>query len=100
MSAEQQGASKAVVFGIIGFVAGIPLSYFFQSPLIRKIPLTQYLKAIPRMLFDSGGTPEERAMASAMVGDPVAVLVATCIVCAALLALVGYFIDQSQKTSN
>ena len=101
MSKQQQGGSKSIVFGIIGFLAGIPLSYFFQSPIIRKIPLIEYLKLIPEMLTDSGGgTSEQRAMVSVMVGDPVAVLVVTCIVCGVLAALVGYFIDRSQKTDG
>jgi hypothetical protein len=97
---EQQGPSKAVIFGVVGFVAGIPLSYFFQAPLIRKIPFTEYLKLIPGILFGPGGTPEERAMVTALMGDLVAVLVMTCVICAFLLAMAGYFVDQSQKKSN
>jgi hypothetical protein len=100
MPDQQQSNSKCVIFGVLGFLAGIPLSYFFQSPLIRKIPLTEYLKLIPKMLTDSGKmTPEARAMDSAVLGNPIAVLVVTCIACAVLFALMGYFIDHTQKTS-
>jgi predicted PurR-regulated permease PerM len=99
---EQQtsGGSLKIVFGVIGIILGLPLSYFFQSPLIRKIPLSEYLKHIPQLLTNSGGTPEQRAMESAMIGNPVAVLVMTCVVCAIIGAVLGYFIDHSKKQSD
>ncbi|MDR1873948.1 MAG: FHA domain-containing protein [Synergistaceae bacterium] len=102
----QQGTSNAVVFGIVGFLAGIPLSYFFQSPLVRiKMPFVDYLKLIPAILLGSGGTPkgaapEVQAMGTALVGGLVAVIVATCVLCAALAAMAGYYVDQSRKKSN
>jgi hypothetical protein len=96
----QEGVSKAVVFGIVGFVAGIPLSYFFQSPIIRKVPFIEYLRLIPEIVFGSGGTREERAMGTALMGDLVAVIVVTCVICAFIAAMAGYYVDQSRKKSN
>ena len=86
--------AKAIL-GIVGFFLGIPMSYYFQAPLIRKIPLSEYIKLIPRMLTESpsqSGPPE-------LVGNPSAVFIVTCLACAFLFGLAGYFIDQNRNKS-
>ncbi len=95
---EKQCTSKKILFGAIGILLGFPLSYFFQAPLIRKIPMSEYLKAIPKIL--SSGVPvdaNQKAMQDALIGNAVLPIVLSCFVCAFLLGVIGHFIDKSNK---
>ena len=92
---------RARKYALIGFLCGIPLSYSFQSPLMRKaLTFIDYMIALPRILFEAlffFKTPEERALENFVVGDVVAVLFTVCIVCALIGGFAGYYVDQSRR---
>ena len=95
MSKQRQGISVMVILGIVGFFLGAPISYFFQSPFVQKIQLGEYIKLIPKVLTDN---PVSRGQISReLVGNPIAVLIVTCLVTTFIFGMVGYFIDRSKK---
>jgi hypothetical protein len=97
MSEQQKDTSnKIIMFGVIGFLAGIPLSYFFQPPIIRKLSLSEYVSNIPGMLT-AKTSPGDAALVG---GDPVAVFWMTCVITAAIFALARYFILRSKGSEN
>ena len=79
---EQTGTGCGpVMFAVIGFILGVPLSYLFQSELVRaKVPFEKYIGHAPQILFEAWNTP---------VGSPGAVILVTCVVCALLLGFIG-----------
>jgi hypothetical protein len=84
---EKESSNKmmSLFFGVIGILLGVPLSYFFQNPMIRKIPLTEYIKHIPEVLSKS----------DPMLGDLATPVILTCAICAFLMGVLGYFISKS-----
>jgi hypothetical protein len=76
----------------LGFLAGIPISYFFQGAGVKKLSLVQYVKALPgvlRVLGEPHGWD--------MVGDAVLTVVFTCVVCAFLGGLLWRLLEQGNK---
>ncbi len=70
--------NKAFTYGFIGFLIGIPLSYFFQAEKLRAmLSLPQYLAKLPEML--SGQNSKEF----------VSPVVLTCIITTTLFAFIG-----------
>ena len=97
--ANNDSGSLKWLFGIIGFFVGIPLSYYFQAPMIRKLPLSEYIKLVPKMLTEPinlrmGGGADSF---SALIGSPKAVVIITCLICAAVFYYVRHRIEQSNK---
>jgi TRAP transporter 4TM/12TM fusion protein len=99
---DSQTNQASAALGVAGFLMGIPLSYFFQSPLLRILPFDEYLKAIPEILNVSVNISGQEGMQviSALLGDPGLILVITCLMCSFLLAVLGYFIERSRKSDN
>jgi hypothetical protein len=98
---EQAKKLNTAWLAFMGFLAGIPLSYFFQSPLVRKMPFSRYLALIPGELLGSLiRTSEQQAMNNAIVGNAVAVIIGTCVVCALILGGISYFINKSREVSG
>ncbi|MDR3255294.1 MAG: zinc ribbon domain-containing protein [Synergistaceae bacterium] len=77
------------LFSFIGFLAGLPASYFFQDPFIReKLSLVDYIKLLPDIISDkSTGT------------NFTTPIIASCLIGAILFGVVGYFIALSKKSS-
>jgi hypothetical protein len=75
------------LFAFVGLLAGLPVSYYFQDPFIReKIPIAEYIKLLPDILTDrSTGM------------DFTTPIISSCLVCAILFGVVGYFIALSRK---
>jgi hypothetical protein len=113
---EQQNKtiSKKTKFAVIGFLLGIPVSYYFQNPMIQKTSLGRYVQdvpklfiSLPRILFEYANRPPmagaEREFYNGIVrslGSAIAVLLVTCVVCAFLLGAVGNYIEQNQRKSD
>jgi hypothetical protein len=79
MSEQQNPVSPSGLFALVGFLAGIPISYFFQGEMVKKLSLVQYVKALPQMLGDI-----TKPKAWDFLGDYVLTLLFTCVVCAFL----------------
>jgi len=77
------------LFAFIGLLLGLPVSYYFQDPFIReKVSIEDYIKLLPEILTDrSTGT------------NFTTPIISSCVVCAVLLGIVGYFIALSRKKS-
>ena len=88
-------------YALIGFLIGIPLSYNFQSPILKKaLSCIDYMLSLPRILFDAlfvFKSPAQRALENFVAGDVVAVLVSVCVGCALIGGLVGYYVDQLSR---
>ena len=81
------------VFGVIGFVLGGPISYFFQSALIReKVPFGEYaIKSLSIMI-------EPEAWENApFIGNVGLTILVTCLVCAAIAYFIGRSMEKSGK---
>ncbi len=77
--------SKTTSFAILGIILGIPISYYFQPPIIQnKLTLFQYLGRLPAVLSEGNG-------------DFVGPILLSCVLCAIVLGIVGYFMDQSSN---
>jgi hypothetical protein len=100
LSAKATEKLNTVWHAVAGFLAGIPLSYFFQSPLIKKMPFDEYLNGIPVILGSLFDTPEQKAMTDAIAGNTVGVLIGTCVLCAFILGGINHFINKPRETSN
>ncbi|MDR2175040.1 MAG: hypothetical protein LBO82_03775 [Synergistaceae bacterium] len=92
MSEQQNSSSSVGRFAGLGFLIGIPVSYFFQGAGIKKLSLVQYIKAIPEAL-KAIGEPHGWDM----VGDAVLTLVFSCIVCTFLGVMLGNWWDKKKK---
>jgi hypothetical protein len=92
---------RARKYALIGFLCGIPMSYYFQSPLLQKaMSLIDYVFAVPQMLFESlfaFKSQGQRAMEQALLGDFAAILITVCVVCALIGGAAGYYVDQSSR---
>jgi hypothetical protein len=92
---------RARRYAFIGFLSGIPLSYFFQSPLLKKaMSLFGYVIRIPQILFEFlfvSRTPDEQILVGFLVGDVVGVLVTVCIICALIGGFAGYCVDHTPR---
>ena len=88
-----------ITLGIVGLLLGLPLSYFFQAPMIRnKMPLSEYIKMLPQIISTNpAGIGEFEA---SMIGNPPAVLIVTCLVCAFLFGLAGYLIERNRRIDS
>lgn len=88
----QNSGSKKWVFGIIGFLLGGPISYLFQSSLIReKISFGEYAIKSHMVMLDSqswGNNP--------IVGNVGLTILVTCVICALVLFFVGSQIDKNK----
>ena len=93
MAKKHSSAGMVILFGIIGLLFGLPLSYFFQPQIVRKIPLGQYLKAIPEMMTSS----QSNDRFARMLGDLITPIILSCLICAFILGIVGYFIAKSHQ---
>jgi len=70
-------SNNAVIYGIIGFLLGIPLSYFFQAEKIRAVySLPQYLIKLPEIL-------------SSKNTELFVPVILTCIISTVIFALIG-----------
>jgi hypothetical protein len=92
---------KSRQYAFIGFLGGIPLSYFFQSPLVRKaFSLLEYVLYLPKILFEAlfiSKSLDQKMLEQFIAGDVVAVLFTVCIICALIGGFAGYYIDQSRR---
>lgn len=69
--------------GLIGFLAGIPLSYLFQNGLVRnKLSLGDYIAKLPDII---GAAGDRNDMAGIVV-----TLVVTCVI----FAIVGFGVSK------
>jgi hypothetical protein len=87
MSGRQNLPDRVVLSGLVGFMAGIPLSYFFQASDVRELwSFGRYLMAIPETLRAAGASLNQLTLS-----DPVSLIIAVAVVCALLAALAGYY---------
>lgn len=78
---------KRTKFGIIGFLLGIPLSYFFQPEKLRAYySITKYLAELPNLI-------------ASKQGDFLSPILITCVITTVLGVIVGIFIRQKDKES-
>lgn len=76
---------KTPIFAIIGALLGIPLSYYFQPDIIQaKLTLSSYLSHLPELLADDSA-------------DFVTPVILSVFLCAFVMGIVGYFMDQASK---
>ncbi|MGD0590123.1 MAG: hypothetical protein ABSA44_04915 [Bacteroidota bacterium] len=73
---------KKIIFGIIGAILGIPLSYYFQSQLVQsKVGgIGGYLKQFGEIIKD---------------GNLLANVILSVVIFALVGVLIGYFIDRN-----
>ena len=91
--------NMTVKLGIIGLILGLPISYFFQDPFIRiLIPVSEYIKGIPKILTSPSSQMGE--LETGLIGNPAAVIIVTCLACAFLLGLAGYYFDKKNNIDN
>ena len=77
--------NKKTILGIVGFLMGLPLSYFFQPEKLRAVySVTDYLGSLPDLL-------------SSDKGDFASPIIITCIITTAIGILIGYFLDQAEE---
>ena len=85
--------AKRWIFALVGFVVGGPLSYFFQSEMIRmKMPFGEYAVRAHSMLFDSRAWQNDP-----FVGNIALTILVTCVVCAVALYIVGYSLEGKRR---
>lgn len=76
---------KRDLLALVGFILGLPLSYFFQSDFIRsKFSIGEYIGAFPRLLTSGDSN----------LIIPIAI---SCVICAVMLGIVGHFMDLAEK---
>ena len=77
-------SSLPLVGGIIGFILGIPISYYFQPGIIRvKLTCGDYVSRLPDMIGNILKQPDDLGIKILLT------LVITCIVTAAIGGLIG-----------
>lgn len=77
--------NKKVVFGIIGFFLGFPISYYFQPEKLRAMySMTDYLKALPNL-------------ASSDKGDFLTPIFFSCLISTAIFVFIGYLLEQNNN---
>jgi len=77
--------NKKVIFGIIGFFLGFPISYYFQPEKLRAmLSMTDYLQSIPKL-------------ASSDKGDFLTPIIFSCLISTAIFVFIGYLLDQNNK---
>jgi len=82
--------AKKWIFALIGFLLGGPLSYFFQSEMLRlKIPFGEYAIRAHLMLLDSRAWQNDP-----FIGNVALTILITCVVCTVCLYFVGYSLDK------
>ncbi|MDR3355555.1 MAG: FHA domain-containing protein [Synergistaceae bacterium] len=84
----------AWILAIVGFIMGMPLSYYFQNAIVQKIPFLEYIKVTPQILlypFSGGGN--ESQVFSQMEANIAVTLWITCVVLAVIGFLLGYLFD-------
>ena len=80
-------STKKILFAIIGFIIGGPISYFFQHAAIReKFPFGEYVINCFQIMLDS-----ESWKSNLMVGNVAMRIFLSCVIC----ALIGYIIGHS-----
>lgn len=80
---KQNLTSTTLLYFILGIVIGIPVSYYFQNPLIKiEISLSQYLYHFMGYFFY---TPQP------MLGEFLVPVILTCLICGLLSGFIGYF---------
>ena len=87
----QQAAKPPVaaplILGFIGFLLGIPLSYFFQPGLIRaKFTCGEYITNLPQLLEGILKNPDDLGIQILLT------LVITCAVTSIIFAVIGHAI--------
>jgi hypothetical protein len=89
------------MFAALGVTLGLPLSYYFQPPMIRKIPLSDYIEGIPKMLIGAIAQNEDYRMATAVAGgDLGATIIMVCVVCALIGGVIGYFVEKRRNAAR
>ena len=91
---QDNRGSKKLVFGIVGFLLGAPMSYFFQPPIIReKISFGRYVEHLPEILSGPNSWKTDPMLGS----NPSLTVLVTCVICAAIFGFMGYLIDKANK---
>ena len=86
--------SKAWGLGFLGFLVGLPMSYFFQVPLIRqKVSWGGYITHLPDIF-------KEIFQGRPGAGDVLSPIIMTCLVCAAIFAFIGYTMDKKAREND
>lgn len=81
---QAEAAPFVILFGIAGALLGMPLSYYFQDPMIRhKVPFGMYIENIPKILGGPGADPLTQSLFQTML--------LTVLICLALGAGLGFF---------
>ena len=84
------------LFALLGGVIGIPVSYWFQPELLRqKMSLGKYLASLPDLLEQKRGS-----MSMISSSDVFANIVISCVLCALVLGVVGYVLDQQKNQTK
>ena|GEM_PF-5098725 len=91
---QQTSGMKKIGFGVIGFIIGGPISYFFQHAAIReKIPFGRYIIESFKILLDPTSWKSD-----SMVGNVGLKIFLTCVICAAIGCYIGYSMDKKNNS--
>ena len=83
---KKKASSLPLIGGIVGFVLGIPISYFFQPGIIRtKLTCGEYITRLPEMIADTLKNPDDLGIKVLLT------LVITCVV----LSVIGWLIGKA-----
>lgn len=85
---------KMVTFGLLGALLGIPLSYYFQSEIIKNLMgMFSYLKDLPDVVDGYGGFIGNG-------GDIIFNILLSIVIFALIGGAVGYYMDKNEKSNN
>lgn len=88
--ATVQNKSRMVTFGLLGILLGIPLSYYFQSDIIKNLMgMFSYLGNLPDVVDGYNGFIGNS-------GDIVFNIVLSMVVFALVGGAIGYFMDKKE----
>lgn len=89
---ESEGSGLMFIYGIFGFLLGIPMSYYFQPSYIRdKVPFSKYIEAVPSFFSPTAGEAQKMAEMGIDLTTPVII---SCLIFTILGLVAGRFWDK------